>query len=135
MGLRERRALAAYQEDVFPAVKRRLDEAFGAELALEVDWDSLAVPGVAHLYEGAFTKVYFDTLLGAIREIGSDDFGKTALREGLRKVVVRNSDSVSSFRGFTFEEGVLTLDHKPTTNIDRVDERIKGTVRLLENGL
>lgn len=135
MGLRERRAAKQYQENTYPGLKERIDAAYGAPLEVEVDWDSLATDGMDHLYEDAWTKVYFETLIQTLQAIAVDDFGKEALNEGLSKVVVKNTNSQSSYRGFTFADGVLTIDHKPTTNIDNLKERVDGTQRLLEDGL
>jgi hypothetical protein len=37
--------------------------------------------------------------------------------------------------GISFAGGVLTLDHKPHTNIEYGEERAKGLQRALESGL
>jgi hypothetical protein len=77
--------------------------------------------------------VYFQPLVAALTAITVDDIGKTAVREGLKKIIVRNTDKYVSTTGFTFADGVLTLDHKPHTNIDDVDQRAKGLQQMLES--
>ena len=62
--------------------------------------------------------------------------GKDALTATLKKIIVQNTADVSyGDRWATFEGGVLTLDHKPTTNVDSVKERTDGLVALLEKSL
>ncbi|TXD41170.1 hypothetical protein FRC96_04725 [Lujinxingia vulgaris] len=135
MGLKERRATKEFQENHFPALVERIHAAYGGEPVLEVDWSSIAVDGMAHMYETAFTKVYFETLIQAFEAVGIDEMGKEALQEGVEKVVITNTDAYANHRGFSFNEGVLTLDHKPTYNIDNVQERVKALTTLLENNL
>lgn len=135
MGLRERRAAKAFEDNTYPALKARIDAAYGKELPVEVDWKSLAIDGSAHLYEEGFTQVYFETLIGALEGIAIDDMGREALHEGLEKVVITNSGNHSSYRGFSFADGVLTIDHEPTSNMHQVQERIDGTVTMLEDAL
>lgn len=135
MGLRERRAAKQYQDNTYPALKARIDAAYGKPLEVEVDWGSLAIDGQAHLYEDGFTKVYFETLIGVLEAIAIDDMGREALHEGLKKVVVCNRSGKSNYRGFTFADGVFTIDHKPTTNMDNIKERVEGATTMLEDAL
>lgn len=54
----------------------------------------------------------------------------------LKKVVIKSSQNVySGDRIATFEGGVLTLDHEPTTNVDDVAGRAKGIQATLEKNL
>lgn len=135
MGLAERRAVKAYQDDIFPGKKKEIDEVAGFDVPLEIDWVSLSVEDYGHLYEEGFTKVYFDPLIAALKSICRDDMGREALREGLKKVVIRNSDTYYHSGGFKFEDGILTLDNQPCTNMDDFDDRMRGLERMLEKGL
>ncbi len=135
MGLRERRAVKNYEENIFPEQKARIDAAYGSAIEVDVDWDAIAVDGMDHMYDEAFTKVYFDTIAGVFERIAIDDFGREALQAGVTKVAITNSDSFSNHRGFSFEEGVFTLDHKPTYNIDSVTDRVDNGAKLLEDAL
>jgi hypothetical protein len=135
MGLAERRALKAFQDEHFPGLKKALDQAAGFEVALEVRWDTLATPEYAHLYAEAFPKVFFQPLAAALADIARDDMGKAALRAGLKKVVVCNTADKYGESAFTFEGGVLTLDHSPVTNLDDVELRRGALVKLLEGAL
>jgi len=102
---------------------------------VEVTWEELAAEEYAGSYGTFFPKVYFGPLVEALTAITVDEIGRSAVRGGLSKIVVRNTDQYSSTRGFAFDEGVLTIDHKPHTNVDDGDERAKGLQKLLEAGL
>jgi hypothetical protein len=135
MGLAERRALKEFQENVYPDLKDQVDKAAGFEVDMSVDWDTLALDDQAHLYNECFAKVYFEPLVGAFKSVCGDDMGREALKGGLSKISIRNTLDKSSPSGFTFEAGVLTLDHKPTTNVGDISARTKALVSLLEKGL
>ena len=79
--------------------------------------------------------MYFQPLLDALTVITEDEIGKSAVRQGLKKIIVRNTDQYHSTSGFAFDDGVLTIDHKPHTNVDDGPERAKGLQRILESGL
>jgi hypothetical protein len=135
MGLAERRAVERFKSDDYPEWKARIDQATGFEVPVEVTWEELAAEEYASSYASFFPKVYFEPLVDALTAITVDEIGKSAVRDGLNKIVVRNTDQYSNTRGFAFEEGVLTIDHKPHTNVDDGDERAKGLRRILEAGL
>lgn len=135
MGLAERRSVERFKNEDYPGWKSRIDEAAGFEVPIEVAWEELAVPDYADQYAEYFPAVYFQPLLDALGAIGADDMGKQALREGVTKVVVRNSDEYFSPSGITFADGVLVFDHKSDTNTHHTEERTKVLQTLLENGL
>jgi hypothetical protein len=64
-----------------------------------------------------------------------DDLGKNAIRAGLSKIVIKNAGQFYSTAGISFTDGVLTIDHKPHTNVEYGEERAKGLQRALEAGL
>lgn len=136
MGLTERRATKAFQDGPFQELKSKVTEAAGKELEIEVDWSSLAVDGMSHLYEDAYPKVYFLPLIGALEKVCIDDLGKEAIAEGLDKITIQNQKGTSSAsRWATFQDKCLVLDHKPTTNIDYVKDRTDSLQKVLEDGL
>lgn len=75
-------------------------------------------------------------LVEALKSISADDMGAEALKESVKKIVIKNaSDCSSAGRWATFEGGGITLDHKPTTNVDHVQDRTDNLVKLLEDNL
>lgn len=131
MGLSERRAVKAFQDNRLPAIRAALEAAAGFAVELDVDWESLSTPDYAQLYDEAFTKVYFDPLVGALQDITIDDLGRDALRAGLTRVVVK--DEGSSWP--TFEAKTLTLKFPAVANLDDGDARRKTIRELLEKSL
>ena len=135
MGLAERRGVERFKNDDYPGWKARIDEAAGFEVPVEVAWEELAVADYADSYADFFPKVYFQPLVDALSAVAADDIGKSALREGLSKIAIRNAGEFYSAAGISFADGVLTFDHQPHTNIDQGEERAKGLRRVLESAL
>ncbi len=136
MGLAERRAAKNFETNQLPALQKEIDAAAGFSIPLEINWEQLSPEGQTHLYEESWTKVYFRPLIDALKAICVDDMGKAALKGALKKVVIKNAQNVYyGDRIATFEGGVLTLDHEPTTNIDDVADRAKGIQATLEKNL
>jgi len=136
MGLAERRATKDFQDNDLPALKARIEAACGVSLELDVAWEKLAEDEMSHLYKDAWTKVYFAPIAEAFEAICVDQMGKDAVKASVKKVVVTNESGISNGeRWASFEGGVLTLDHKPTSNIDYGQERTAGLVKVLEKGL
>lgn len=131
MGLAERRASKAFQDERYPAIKQEIDAAAHKNVLIEVDWDSLAVEDYAHGYDEYFPKVYFLPLTEAFKSIAFDDMGREALASGLKKVIIRNSGSSEA----TFQDGVLTLDYSSISNVDYWEDRKNTWLKLLEKGL
>lgn len=135
MGLAQRRAVATFRDENFPEWKKRIDEAARFEVPVDVVWDALAETDLPDQLSEFLPKVYFEPLVGALAAITIDDLGATALREGLTGIVITNVGGNFDAGGFSFGGGVLTLDHRPDTNVDYGDERRSALQRLLEDGL
>ncbi|MFO0728146.1 MAG: hypothetical protein U1E65_30475 [Myxococcota bacterium] len=131
MGLAERRAAKAFQDNKFSAIQKALEDVIGFPVKVEVDWDSISTADYGHLYESAWTKVYFEPLIAAMRSITSDDLGRDALKASLKKITIR--DEGSSWP--TYEGGVLALKYLAVSNLDDVDERARTIRELMEKAL
>lgn len=135
MGLAERRAIEQFKAQRFADIDRKVSEAAGFKVVIEVDWSSLAIEKYAHRYAEFFEKIYFDPLIAALRSVCSDDMGQRALKKALVKVVITNTRENFYPTGFRFVDGVLDLDHHPASNVERVDDRAKAIIKLLEAAL
>ncbi|HEV2346875.1 MAG TPA: hypothetical protein VGS97_22425 [Actinocrinis sp.] len=135
MGLAERRAAERFKNEEFALWKTRIDGAAGFDVPVEVAWDELSVADYADSYAEFFPKVYFQPLVDALSAITVDDLGREALRDGLTRIVIKNSGVFYNASGFTFKGGVLSMDHQPHSNVDYGDERAKGLQKLLEADL
>lgn len=131
MGLAERRAIKNYSESDYPKIKAKIDAVAGFEVPFDIAWDTMAEDDYAHLLEESIPKVYFNPILEAFREIAIDDMGKEALKEGIGSVVVRWTGE----KQISFEDGVLTVDHSPISNIDYWEERRNQIQKALEESL
>jgi hypothetical protein len=134
-GLKEKRAVKEFQENAYPKLKKEIDTVAGLDVPIDVDWTSIAVKDYAHLYDEGFTKVYFTPLLNALKEICADEMGKTALKTALKKVVIKNSSNSYSPSKFSFTDGILVIDHSPTTNLGDIKDRTSKLVKLFESAL
>ena len=147
MGLAERRAQQSFAEGKFKEFSQEIEKIVGKSIDVDVDWSSIALDDYSHMYEESWSKLYFRTLTKALEKITIDDMGKQALSESLNKVKIQNTDSNSSERNMaTFEDGTLTLDHKPFSNVPdpdygngegdgRFQDRVKAIVGVLEKNL
>ncbi|MDY7226807.1 hypothetical protein [Hyalangium rubrum] len=134
MGIAERKAASQFEETTYPKLKKDIDTAAHFEVPVEVDWNSLALEGYDHLYEEAWPKVFFTPLIEALKAIGTDALGREVLRGTLKRVVIRNSKGVSSGSSMVhFQDGVLTLDHEPFSNVDYVQDRQEAIQKALES--
>lgn len=132
MGLLEKRAVKAFQDGSYQTLTNEINTLAGYPLEFEVNWDNLAVEEYTHMYDEGFTKVYFTPLINAIKEITVDDMGKEALKETLKKVIIKNEGGIYYVSdAYKFEGGTLTINHEPFSNIDNITERSEGLAKLL----
>ena len=105
LGLKERRKIKELQEVTLPERVKEIEEICGAPIPYEVDWESLAddMEGLNFL-----DNLSCHRLNMAMRMICQDDLGKQAVREGLKKVKLRNVKIKPEMK-MTFENGVLEM--------------------------
>lgn len=134
MGLIEKRAIKSFQDGAFIRLTNEISTIAGVPVEFEVDWDSISVPDYTQMYEEGFTKVYFTPVINALKEITSDTLGKEAIKNALKKIVIKNEGAVYyAENAYTFDNGVLTIDHEPCTNIDDIKERTGVLSKLLSS--
>ena len=105
MGLTERRKIKELQDTTLPGRVKEIEEICGKPIPYEVDWDSLAddAEGLNFL-----DNISCHRLNMALRMICQDDLGKQAVRDGLKKVRLKNVKSKAEMK-MTFEGGVLDM--------------------------
>lgn len=136
MGIAEKRAVEEAKTKYFDTFQKDVNAAVGTDVAVEVDWSSLAVDGYAHVLEEGVNKIFFESTLKAIKAVGADAMGKEALQGGLKKIVIKNTDKTSSPRNaYSFDGGVLTIDHRPASNVEDISQRADELKELLESKL
>ena len=105
MGLNERRKLNELKETTFPGRVKEIEEICGAQIPYEVDWDSLADDAEALNF---IDNISCHRLNMALRVICQDDMGKSAVRDGLKVIKLKNVKSRDAMR-MAFEGGVLEM--------------------------
>jgi hypothetical protein len=105
MGLNERRKIKELQDVTFPGRVKEIEEICGKPILYEVDWDSLAddMEGLNFI-----DNLSCHRLNMALRMICQDDLGKEAVREGLKKIKLKNVKDKASMK-ISFEGGVLEM--------------------------
>src|SRR3954462_14206594 len=92
MGLAERRAQQEFETKHFPKLKKDVQSAAGFQVDVDVQWDTLHDDDASAQYAGDnWTKVYFTPLIDALKAVGADGLGKKELKDGLKKIVIRNT--------------------------------------------
>jgi hypothetical protein len=138
LGLGDRRALQSYQESIFPTQQAAIQKAAGFELPIEVRWDAIALPGQGQNYnlEGFWTNIFFVPLAQALSQVASDNMGKQAVRDKLKKIVLTYDEKTAPAsayeNGVKFEGGVLTINFQPFANAHDVEDRAKAIRKRLE---
>ena len=141
LGLAERRAIAAYQQDKWPAIQAGIQGAAGFPVPVDVEWDQLAIPGYAKNYaeDEFFGKTIFEPLTSALRSITADQMGRDALKTKLQRIHVRFDEATAPAsnypNGIKFEGGVLDINWRPFSNAANVKPRTDALTDLLEKNL
>jgi len=135
MGLVERRAAADFQERHLPALMKKVHQAAGFPVTVDVRWDTLSIDGQSDQYAKCWPDTYFEPLITGLARIAKDDLGRAALKAGVKKVVIQNeANNKRPDRWATLEGGVLTLDYLPFNVHDR-PLRADALATLLESKL
>jgi hypothetical protein len=138
MGLAERRLTTEFEQQHYPELKKKIDDAAGFEVPIEVRWDTLAAsdPKFSKLWIDGWPKIYFAPMIEGFKRIARDQMGKDALKAALKKVVVQNTTTsfASYWAKFDTVTGTLTLDYQ-VTNIDSIKDRTDVLVKELEKNL
>ena len=106
VGLNERRKMKELQDVTFPGRVKEIEEISGAAIPYEVDWNSLADDMEALNF---IDNISCHRLNMALRMICQDEMGKSAVRDGLKLIRLRNVKDKSAMR-MDFQNGVLEMD-------------------------
>ncbi|MEW7289195.1 hypothetical protein [Aquimarina sp. 2304DJ70-9] len=137
MSLAEKRAMKSFKENIYPDLEKKILDAAGYDLELEVNFDTLGkysaddTTDYTRFYDNDLPKIYFEPVALALAEITHDEIGKEALQEAVKKLIITNTYKVT---GATLEDGVLTFDYR-FTNANEVDNRKQMIVQALEKAL
>ncbi len=136
MGLAERRVIKAYQEGEYQNFLTDVKGLIDGEIEFDIDWDSLPNEKYTKNLEQGLTEIYFKPILNSFRSIAVDDMGKEAIRESVKKVIIKDeNDNAYASKTYKFNDGTLIIDHCSYTNIGNTDERTKTLTKLLESNL
>ena len=105
MGLNERRKMKELQEVSFPARVKEIEEICGVAIPYDVDWHSIADDAEALNF---IDNISCHRLNMALRVICQDDMGKAAVRQGLKKIKLKNVKDQSA-RQMSYREGILEM--------------------------
>ena len=135
MGLQEKRLIKDFQDSKLPGLIKEIEKFVACPV--DIDWDTLTMTdGVDSSYwADSWVKVYFDPIISGFKEIASDDMGREALKDGVKKIEICNKSDQYGPSGITFNGGVLRIDHKPCTNVDYGHERAQQIVTVLSKAL
>jgi hypothetical protein len=106
MGLNERRKIKELQEFTLPGRVKEIEEICGIPIPYQVDWESLADDPQALNY---LDNLSCHRLNMALRVICQDDIGKTAVRDGLKQIKLKNVKEKEAMR-ISFEDGTLEME-------------------------
>jgi hypothetical protein len=105
MGLNERRKIKELQDVTFPARVKEIEEICGVAIPYEVDWESLADDGPGLNF---IDNISCHRLNMALRPICCDELGKSAVRDGLKVIRLKNVKDKASM-SLAFDKGTLEM--------------------------
>ena len=105
MGLEEKRRIKELQEVTLPDRVREIEEICGVPIPYDVDWDSLADDAEALNF---IDNISCHRLNMALRVICQDDMGKEAVRDGLKRIKLKNVKDKSAMK-MSFDAGTLDM--------------------------
>lgn len=103
MGLEERRKIKELKEVAIPERERELKEITGADICYEVDWESFDLEALNFLDNLSCFRVAM-----AMRVVCSDELGKEAVAEGVKRIRLKNAKTVEEMK-LGLSDGVLEL--------------------------
>ena len=143
LGSTERKALKEFQDTRLPEIKKAMESAVSFSFELEVKWDQIAESGRSEFYnnDDYWVKPIFNPIIKGLEMVASDDIGKKNLKAKLKKIVVFYDDKVKSnkrvgyLNNFEFNNGVLTVNLQPFSNLDEtpVKEKAEALQKFLES--
>lgn len=139
MGLAEKRAMESFKTSQFIDFKKQIEGILGASVEFEIAWDNFnsQIEGRSNPTETMIdymSGLFFYPMINAFKSICSDDFGKTALKESLKKIQMINVGNYCGDSGVTFDSGVLKLDFY-YANVDQVADRETAIRTKIESAL
>lgn len=105
MGLAERRKIKELQDEVLPAREREIAEICGSPIPYEVDWTSLDHDAQALNF---LDNLSCHRLNMALRTICTDEMGREAVREGVKRIALKNVADPAQVH-IAFDGGVLHM--------------------------
>ncbi len=132
MGLAEKRGVKTFQEGSYKKLTSEINALAGYDIDFDVNWDTLAIDDNVDMYDENFTQIYFQPVINSFKEITSDEMGKEALKDILKKIEIKNvKGAMYGSSAYSIADGVLTIDHLPNTNAHHTDDRTKSLTELL----
>ena len=105
MGLNEKRKMKELQEVTFPGRVKEIEEICGVGIPYEVDWESMADDMEALNF---IDNISCHRLNMALRMVCQDDLGKSAVRDSLKKIKLKNVKTKENMK-ISFDGGVLEM--------------------------
>ena len=134
MGLKEKRAVAQFKEEVYPGLVEKISGLIGREVDFEIDWDQLAWDNSDINYAHDCQKIFFEPVIKAFEAICIDDMGKSALSDVLTKINFKCSGDKYDSAAIQYSDGVITIDHI-WANVNDLKLRTDKLLKLLEAAL
>ena len=104
MGLADRQAMAVFKDKKLAAQLAKLKTVVGADIAIEID-ESTELPKGA---VGMLPNAMFDRLCDDLKKVCTDDLGRQAVRDAIKKVVVKYTTLPKS-PSITLDAGALIV--------------------------
>ncbi len=139
-GPKEKQAVEQVRQNKLPELHKKLNEALGFEVELDIRWQTFAVKGFhGNFYTKGFEEIIFGTLTDVFEEFTQDTWQKEAAQKGIKRIVLLNTVGEKLGRDgwarrFYLKDGVLTFDHSAVSYTPKA-RRDAALRHVLENAL
>ncbi len=142
LNLSQRRAVSDFMANKLPDLLKQLREAVGFDVDVTMDWEVICNPDYVDSIADFWTRQYFVPMTDAMKDLGKDAMGKTALKAKLKRIHFTNTaDIYNKSKAPSFAEGTLSYDHTPSSNVpegkddSNYKEAVEAIVTLMEKNL
>lgn len=108
MGLAEKRALKAFQDEQYAKCLASVARIARKEVPIDVDWDALSAHVSPERAGAYWSESFFLPVVAALEKIAADRFGRDALEEQLVRVRIKGSSR--HVYQVSWKTGALTVD-------------------------
>ena len=138
LNLTQKRQVQDFQK-FYEEWRKQFNQTIGFEIPIEVKWDDFfhgSDNTSPETMRRCWENIYFTSLQATFAKVCSDDMGRTAVKEKIKKVLIHpNPGKSSAHNTFDIRDGAVIIDHNPRNNDHAIEQRTAEWSKKLEENL